>query len=59
MKRSVVSVTSRVPKGALCASLVAPLLATYLFLGSCGGGKHGFVVAFHGWGVSAAAAVCR
>jgi hypothetical protein len=36
---------------------VVPLLAGYLYVGSCSNGA-GFVVAFRGWGVSASAAWC-
>jgi hypothetical protein len=39
-------------------SLVAPLLAAYLYVGACGPGKRGVVVTGRAFGVSVSAAWC-
>ena len=41
------------------ASAIAPLLVAYLYVGACGGGKSGVVVAFKGWGIAVTAAWCE
>ena len=50
---------SRAFSSILHGAVVAPLLAAYLFVGPCAGGKSGVVVAFKGWGVQVTAAYCH
>ena len=46
--------------GALAAaSVLAPLLVAYLYVGTCGGGKSGFVLAFRAGKVAVTAAWCE
>jgi hypothetical protein len=40
------------------ASIAAPLLATYLYVGGCGPRKHGLVVSARALGVTVSAAWC-
>jgi hypothetical protein len=58
MKRGFLSVLSRSAPW-FAGSAAAPLLVTYLFFGTCGGGKSGFVLAFRAGTVAVTAAWCE
>ena len=56
--RSTSSNLFRVGVAYVAGTALAPLLALYLFVGPCAGGRSGLVLAFRGWGVSVGAAWC-
>ena len=43
----------------VASSALAPLLVAYLFVGTCGGGKSGFVLAFKAGRIAVTAAWCQ